>query len=277
MMGERRTPGGPLQAVRALKAAIAQKRSHVDDAGAALILALVFLIVAALTLTALVTFAGTGLLDTAGFTSQRSLQYGANGAVEIAIQRVRYEATSYPALENCLGTTPSSSVQLTEYQRTAQYRVYCKGTAVPEPTFSSSAYVSGTTVTTTRLFTTAHASFVGYGFSVVGTSTVTSIVAETTSAHTVQLKTLAQSGTETVELIPPYQRLVTFYACRATTCSVVTTRTVTKMTPAKVLVKAVVGFGDLASTGADTCSTASIRTCGESMIVTQWTVSSANH
>jgi hypothetical protein len=137
--------------------------------------------------------------------------------------------------------------------------------------------VSGSTVTTTRLFTTAHASFVGYGFSVVGTSTVTSIVAETTSVHTVQLKTSVPSGKGQVELIPPYQRLVTFYACRATTCSVVTTHTVTKMTPAKVLVKAVVGFGDLASTGADTCSTASIRTCGQSMIVTQWTVSSANH
>ncbi len=252
-----------------------------DDSGAALILALVFLIVAALTLTALVTFAGTGLLDTAGFTSQRSLQYGANGAVEIAIQRVRYQPTSYPSLENCLGTTATTttSVRLNEYQRTARYRVYCRGTLVSlTPTFSSTARVSGSTVTTTRLFTTSHPSFVGYGFSVVGTGTVTSIVGETTSGHTAQLKASVQSGTnEKIELLAPYQRLVTFYACRATTCRVVTTHTVEQMTPASVLVKAVVGFGDLASTGTYACSTASTTTCGESMIVTQWTVSSANH
>ena len=259
-----------------------------DDSGAALVLALVFLIVAALTVTALVSFAGTGLLDTAGFTPQRGLQYGANGAVEIAIQRVRYEATSYPTLENCLGTATSSSVQLTEYQQTAQYRVYCRGTRL-EPTFSSTATVttvSGKTVTTHQLFTTAHTSFVGYGFSVVGASTVTSIVAETTFANTVTLSTSAKQPGE-IELIPPYQRLVTFYACRATTrktCAVRTIRTtstkrsVRVMTPEHVLVNAVVGFGDhLASTGKDTCSTASTTTCGESMVVTQWTVSSANH
>ncbi len=255
------------------------RRHRRDERGAALILALVFLIVAALTLTALVTFAGTGLLDTAGFTSQRSLQYGANSAVEIAIQRVRYESTSSPTLENCLGATPTSSVQLTEYQVTATYRVYCKGTSVPVPTYSSSAKVSGTTVKTTRLFTTTHASFVGYGFSVVGTSTLTSIVAETTSQHTVQLKASVGSVApgKSVELLPPYQRLVAFYACRSTTCRVVATHTVTVMTPKSVLVKAVVGFGDIAATGKDTCSTSSTSTCGESMVVTQWTVTSADH
>jgi len=256
------------------------RRRRRDDSGAALILALVFLIVAALTLTALVTFAGTGLLDTAGFTSQRSLQYGANGAVEIAIQRVRYESTSYPTLENCLGATPTSSVQLTEYQVTATYRVYCNGTSVPVPTYSSSAQVIGTTtVRTTRLFTTTHASFVGYGFSVVGTSTVKSIVAETTSQHTVQLTASVGSvgSGKSVELLPPYQRLVTLYACRSTTCRVVATHTVTVMTAKSVLVKAVVGFGDIAATGKDTCSTASTKTCGESMVVTQWTVTSADH
>ena len=259
---------------------MAERSRARDDTGAALILALVFLIVAALTLTALVSFAGTGLLDTAGFTSQRGLQYGANGALEIAVQNVRYQSGAYPTLRNCLGTTPntSSSVQLTEYQQTADYRVYCKGTTVPVPIFTT-ATVSGTTVTTTRLFTTTHASFVGYGFSVVGSSTVTSIVAETTAAHTVQLKAPLPSGTEHVELLPPFQRLVTFYACRATTCRMVTppTHTVKVMTPKSVLVKAVVGFGDIASTGKDTCRTATMTSCGESYVVTQWTVASANH
>ena len=294
-MGERRTPGGPFGMVRALKAAFAQKRSQADDTGAALILALVFLIVAALTLTALVTFAGTGLLDGAGFTSQRGLQYGASGAVEVAIQRVRYTPYTsryYQTLQNCLGTTSTTSIQLTEFQVRARYEVYCQGAMVSlAPTFSPPTATVGPTgkmVKTTVLFTTDNTSFEGYGFSVVGTSTVTTIVTETPSAHTVRLKTSVQSGTKTVELLPPYQRLVTFYACRVATPSGppvahpcrLTPTTVTKMTPTSVLVKAVVGFGDLVSTGTDQCkknSTPPTPACGTSYVVTQWTVSSANH
>ena len=292
-MGERPTAGGPFGAARALKAAIAEKRSDADDTGAALILALVFLIVAALTLTALVTFAGTGLLDTAGFTSQRSLQYGANGAVEIAIQNVRYQATSYTALKNCLGTTTDSSVQLTEYQRTAQYRVYCQGYQVPATSpvtaFSSTASVTSLhhrIVTTSELFTVHLTSWIGYGILGTGISTspMTSVVAETTNANTVTLsRTATVTGTVSIRLVSPFQRLVTFYACRSATCPLPATNSKLRQEYSPTtnrggyLVKAVVGFGDLASTGADTCSTASIRTCGESMIVTQWTVSSANH
>lgn len=283
MTGERRRRG-LVEARRALEASFAQRRADADETGAALILALIFLIVAALTLTALVTFAGTGLLVTAGFTSQRGLQYGAGGAVEIAIQRIRYQPSAYTTLSNCLGSTAttSSSVQLTEFQATARYRVYCKGATVSSvPTSSSTAVISagGQTVTTAALFSTANPSFVGYGFSVVGASTVTTVVAETTSDHTVQLKSAVQAGTtSTIELLAPYQRLVTLYACRAATCTVLTTHTVRVMTPTHVLVKAVVGFGDqLTSTGKDACSTATRTACGKSYVLTQWTVASANH
>ncbi len=282
-MPGKRTGGERLIEVgRALEAALSQRRAEADDTGASLILALIFLIVAALTLTALVSFAGTGLLDTAGFTSQRGLQYGADGAVEIAIQHVRYQADAYTTLANCLGSTPTttSSVQLSEFQVTAQYRVYCDGVTYPNvPTFSETATVTGTTVTTSRLFTVTHTSWVGYGLSVVGTSTVSSVVAETTSAHTVEVTSAVQMGTSsTIELFAPYQRLVTFYACRVATCTVRTTSTVKKMTttPKKLLVKAVVGFGDLASTGTDECNTTTTTSCGKSYVVTQWTVSSAN-
>ena len=269
---------------RGLEAALSQRRAEADDTGASLILALIFLIVAALTLTALVSFAGTGLLDTAGFTSERGLQYGADGAVEIAIQHVRYQTVAYTTLANCLGSTATttSSVQLTEFQVTAQYSVYCNGVTYPSvPTFSSTATVTvkGITVTTSRLFTVSHASFVGYGLSVVGTSTVSSVLAETTSAHTVQVTPAVRMGTSsTIELLAPYQRLVTFYACRVATCTVLTTSTVKKMTttPKKVLVKAVVGFGDLMPTGKDECKAPTTASCGESYVVTQWSVSSAN-
>ena len=300
-MGERLTPNGPFGAVRALKAALSQKRSDANDTGASLILALVFLIVAALTLTALVTFAGTGLLDTAGYTSQRGRQYGASGAIEIAIQGVRYTRSYYPRLQNCLGTTPntSSSVQVTEFQVTARYRVYCQGAMVSlAPTVSYTAVVSGNTVTTSALFNLNHQSFVGYGLSVAGTSLVTTVVSETpTTAHTVQLETAVKSGaTETIDLFSPYQRLVTFYACRkttattatapttvtsATTCVTHKTSTVKVMTPKSVLVKAVVGFGDLVlPTGKNQCETTPTTpptACGKSYVVIQWTVTSANH
>lgn len=283
-MGERLTPGRPLGLVRALRAAASQRRSDAGDTGASLVLALVFLIVAALTLTALVTFAGTGLLDTTGLTSQRGVQYGASGAIEIAIQHVRHTSGSYVELQNCLGSTPTttSSVQITEFQVSAHYRVYCQGAmGFLAPTESHSASVSGQTVTTSVLFNLHHPSFVGYGFSVAGTSAVTTVVSETpTTAHTVQLKAaVAPPGSnETITLFPPYQRLVAFYACRqtsATSCATVTTHTVKEMTPKSVLVKAVVGFGDLVSTGKDQCETTP-NACGKSYVVTQWTVASAN-
>lgn len=275
-MAERRTPGGPFGALRALKAAIEQKRAHADDAGAALILALVFLIVAALTLTALVTFAGAGLLDTAGFTSQRGLQYGANGATEIAVQNVRYQTSSYPQLKNCLGTTTDSSVQLTEYQQTAQYRVYCQSQPVPNTTYST-ATVSGQTVTTSRLFTAYHTSWIGYGISGAGIPASTSIVRETMTSTTVTLSqtTSLSNVREPIVLVSPFQRLVTFYTCRAATCRNRKTTNPTKpvtaltqLTQKSLLVKAVVGFGD---------RTGQTTVYGRSMIVTQWTVSSANH
>ena len=303
-MGERLTPTGPFGAIAALKAALSQRRSVANDTGASLILALVFLIIAALTLTALVTFAGSGLLATAGYTSQRGLQYGASGAIEIAIQRVRYRPHYYLRLHNCLGTTPntSSSVRLTEFQLSARYRVYCQGRLVSlQPTVSYTAMVSGNgiTVTTSSLFNPQHPSFVGYGFSVAGTNFVTTVVSETpTTTHTVQLRTPVQGGPtpETVDLFSPYQRLVTFYACRkttatnataattvtsATTCVTHTMSTVKVMTPRSVLVKAVVGFGDfLMPTGKNQCVTTPAppaTACGTSYVVTQWTVTSANH
>jgi hypothetical protein len=286
-MSERRKSGRLLRAARALKGTLAQKRSDADDTGAALILALVFLVVAALTLTALVTFAGTGLLDAAGFTSQRGLQYGANGAVEIAIQRIRYmsvpstAATGYfQSLQDCLGTSPTTSVQLTEFQVSAHYRVYCKGTMVSlAPIFSHTATITGATVRTSKLFTANSQSYLGYGLTVVGTTRVGTVIKETTATHWVELTSPVTSG-KTIELFAPFQRLVTFYSCRATsvtTCKFVTTQTVRTMTPKSVLVKAVVGFGDRVSTGADLCESTTTSACGKSFVVAQWTVISADH
>jgi hypothetical protein len=284
---------GLIEALRALEISFAERRAGADETGAALILALIFLIVAALTLTALVTFAGTGLLVTSGITSQRGLQYGADGAVEIAIQHVRYQADAYPTLLDCLGTTTgtptNSSVQLTEYQVTATYMVHCS--AIPfQYVFNSSTATTtnGKTFKTATLFTSSNPSFVGYGFSIFGSGTVTRVVAETTFSNTITLlKSAMTSGpNQHIQLIAPYQRLVAFYACRATSlCQTSRVPTYEQNVekpysggnPAGYLVKAVVGLGDLAPAGTFQCNLSTTSTCGESVQVLQWTVASANH
>jgi hypothetical protein len=251
-----------------------------DEVGAALVLALVFLVVAALTLTALVTFAGTGLLVTAPLVAQRSLQYGANGATEIAIQHVRYQSDFYQTLSNCLGTAPTTSVQLHEWQSTAAYGVSCRGENVPN-TVPTHATVSGSTITTSRLFSAFHTSYVGYGVSGTGiqATPATTIIAETVATHEVTLSHPATVSTkEPVLLVSPFQRLVTFYAylCRAKTRTPCPPPTALTLTQGNYLVKAVVGFGDRTASGTDTCHAGVERTCGESLIVRQWTVARAN-
>jgi hypothetical protein len=79
------------------------RRFHrVDEAGATLVLALVFMIVVALVLLALVTFSGNGILNTSNLLQQQSLEYRSAGAVEVAIQTVRYTDTTYTG-GSCFG------------------------------------------------------------------------------------------------------------------------------------------------------------------------------
>ena len=53
-----------------------------EEAGAILVLALVFVVSVGLVLLAIVSLAGTNLLDTAGLQNTRSLQYAADGGVD---------------------------------------------------------------------------------------------------------------------------------------------------------------------------------------------------
>jgi hypothetical protein len=56
-----------------------------------LVLALVFVVSVALVLLAVVTLGGTSLIETANLQNTRSIQYAADGAVDAAIQVVRYQ------------------------------------------------------------------------------------------------------------------------------------------------------------------------------------------
>jgi hypothetical protein len=81
-----------------------------DESGAVLILALVFMVIVAGVVSALLEWSGNNLRNVAQFKSGRSMQYALNGATEIAMQSVRYQFT--PTTSNpmnppiCVGTVP---------------------------------------------------------------------------------------------------------------------------------------------------------------------------
>jgi hypothetical protein len=95
-----------------------------DETGAILLLALVFSVVIALILLALVTLAGNDLLNTTNLKSQRNVEYAADGATTAAVQAVRNSYLAYNdqpglgvkgALCTPVGPTPpGNSVPMTQ-------------------------------------------------------------------------------------------------------------------------------------------------------------------
>jgi len=75
-----------------------------DEAGAVLVLAIVFLVVVGMIVGALAAWTANDLNNTATFTSARSLQYAIGGATNVAIQSIRYT----PLLGSTLNASPPS-------------------------------------------------------------------------------------------------------------------------------------------------------------------------
>jgi hypothetical protein len=104
------------------------------EEGAILLLALVFVLVISLMLVALVSLAGNDLIATSHLKSLRSLEYASDGAVDAAVQAVRYQpdpAGVYAAPSHC---TPGGSTSLTigpsgdpTNTDTATVQVWCSG------------------------------------------------------------------------------------------------------------------------------------------------------
>lgn len=265
-----------------------------DDTGAALILALVFVVVAALSVGGLVTFAGNSLLDTAQLKVQRGIQYGADGATQIAIQAVRYRPDFFATgPENCLG---SPVVSVKEGTTTHSFAVYCKGTAAPVltlkgPTTGAKITVSGGTasVSTAALFA-AGRTFVGYAIADqkggIPATPVATIVSETNASHSAVISSAGATVTaepkDTIVLVSVYQRFITFYTCK-TSCTKTKldnmmagrTQTATTRTP-NLEVVATVDFRDRTSLNGGACTTSASATCGTAVLVRQWVVKAAN-
>jgi hypothetical protein len=82
-----------------------------EDAGSVLILALVFLVVASLVVTALVGWVGNDLQNSTSFGSARSLEYASGGAVQLEIEIIRYSYRS--ATASPVTCTPGGAASVT--------------------------------------------------------------------------------------------------------------------------------------------------------------------
>ena len=91
---------GPVKSLTAsTKARAIQAESHVrDEAGATLILALLFMVVIGLIVGGLATWTSNSLTDTVAFAQVRSTQFALSSASQVAIQSIRYSPL--------LGTSP---------------------------------------------------------------------------------------------------------------------------------------------------------------------------
>jgi hypothetical protein len=77
--------------------AIRFRAGALDESGAVLVLALLFMMITGLLILGLLSWSGNNLNSVAAFEQSRSLNYAANSAMEKAIQDVRYSTTACPS------------------------------------------------------------------------------------------------------------------------------------------------------------------------------------
>lgn len=77
------------------------------DSGAALLLALVFFAVLSVSSLAILDLTGNALSNTSTLKTQRAIEYATDGAVDAAVQSVRYSSNAYTSVADCTpgGTT----------------------------------------------------------------------------------------------------------------------------------------------------------------------------
>jgi hypothetical protein len=83
-----------------------------SESGAVMVLALVFLVAVTMTTLSILGYAGASLFDTGTLQNQRAMQYGAEAAVQGAIQTVRYQAPTSALQQNCTFPTTTTSVTI---------------------------------------------------------------------------------------------------------------------------------------------------------------------
>jgi hypothetical protein len=92
-----------------------------DDAGAALLLALIFITVVAVAIATLLAFADTSLRTTVALRTQAAQASNADGAAQVAIDNLRL--STYVGVSDCLG--PSNGLQLSNFYQSDSAYVSC--------------------------------------------------------------------------------------------------------------------------------------------------------
>lgn len=271
-----------------------------DDSGSSLIIALFFIIVVAVAITALMTFAGGALLNTANLRTQRSREYAADTGTDIAIQKVRYSSTGYNTIlgtpitppTKCFGPATLSTSGPHTHTATSNKRtvvVYCRGKrvlALPHQSKQTVAHIAAgaTTVATSTLFAGSTTRYVGFklvdSLNKAFPTTDTAVIEKEHATGKVTLSAPAKMSEthDTLIVTPIFERTVTFFACVAK--GTTTPPCPYLSTPAKkpnYLIHALVAFDDVTS-NKDLCGAphTGTPTCGTAMSVEQWVVETAN-
>jgi hypothetical protein len=179
------------------------------EAGAALIMALVFITIGSLLSISLANLSGANLLNSTGLQNQRNSEYAADAAMSEATQAVRYYGGSPPCEPITSPTLNGDPIKVDGYF----YYVSCSGTPMTIPV----SQFSGTTVTAPagQAFVTDDVNLEVEYFSSTGTLLGISKVSsyDSNSTLTVYTGPSAFTGTATAKLFEPYGRIELMAAC----------------------------------------------------------------
>lgn len=220
------------------------------ERGAVLVLALIFLIVGSLLALALTTLSSTNLTNTANFVNLRTVNYAADGAMDGAIQQVRYHG-------NCENFPKSGDLQLSG----AHVFVSCSNTPLPIITAVVATAGSTTLTSPSSPFLSAYALTGQPVVNSAGTQIAT-ISAVSSDGKTATLSTAAPAS-GTVNVGEQGQRFDTFKACVST--SAISSCTTSPEITAMVL------FNDI-----NRSVTPPVAAAGYSATVESWVVTDAN-
>jgi hypothetical protein len=230
-----------------------------DEAGAVLILALVFLLVASGIIGFLLSATGNDLLNTTNLQASRSQGYSAGGAVDVAIQTARY--SSPDSLTTALTAGESNITSLAVTNLTAPIAAgdpvtIGSGSTAQTVLATASAPINATAISVNFTSTWAQPkNTLIYDDVCAGTSPSVSIAGNSIAVWC-SLVWTPQSATTRVE---------TFSACPASTSAASCT--------ANPLVQAVVTFDDYPSSPLGLASSsACTSTCGAGMTIDSWVI-----
>lgn len=119
-------------------------RGH-DEAGAVLVLALIFMVTCSLLVIGLLSWSGNNLSSVAAFVQSRTTNYAATSAMETAIQNVRYSTTACPSTGlNIPVPNPSAAYDLT-------MTIFCSPTTETELPSAASRVINFTECVSTAV------------------------------------------------------------------------------------------------------------------------------